>query len=188
MKPSATLVLTVGELRRALAELADSAIVAIAPPAGATSETVRTVSVEVRHGALLLVPSDEDTSALFEAVAAGDIAGARALLSKGVDVNARDPRSPLYDGATALATAAERGLVDMLRLLLELGAEVNARSVSGWTALMRACNSGQTDAARCLLDAGADPDMRNDEGYTAYGRIPGTCLDLMRLFKDRGAA
>jgi len=55
----------------------------------------------------------------------------------------------------------------MARLLLEAGAEVNARNHSGKTALMFA-SYGEIDLVRVLLAAGADPDIRNNDGETAF--------------------
>jgi ankyrin repeat protein len=51
-------------------------------------------------------------------------------------------------------------------LLLEAGAEVNARCHAGKTALMYA-SYGEIDLVGALLAAGADPDIRNNDGETA---------------------
>jgi ankyrin repeat protein len=126
-------------------------------------------------------------AALFEALDRGDLACIRELLAQGADINALDPRTPLYGGETVLINAANRGNTEMVQFLLANGADVDTRSASGWTALMRACNAGDFDCARLLLDAGADPHIRNDEGYTAYGRIQGTSAKLLQLMRDHGA-
>jgi ankyrin repeat protein len=126
-------------------------------------------------------------AALFEAVDRNDLARARELLAQGADINAPDPRTPFFDGATALITAANKGSTDMVQLLLSQGADVDARSASGWTALMRACNAEKFDCARLLLEAGADPNIRNDDGYTAYGRVPANHGELLRLLQDHHA-
>jgi ankyrin repeat protein len=78
------------------------------------------------------------------------------FLDAGCDPNVPDQRLGL-DGAPALHDAACSGDCELIALLLRAGADVNARSASGWTALMRACNGGKLAAARMLLDAGADP-------------------------------
>jgi ankyrin repeat protein len=135
----------------------------------------------------LLPDPNAPGAAWFEAVGRNDVASVRKLLAQGVDVNAPDLRAPLFDGATALTVAAERGLAGMVQLLLSHGANVNARSATGWTALMRACNADQFECARLLLDAGADPTIHNDDGYTAYGRIRANHTELLQLFHDRKA-
>ena len=128
------------------------------------------------------------TPDLHAAVGRRDLAGVRELLSRGDDVNHRDPRPSPWDGETPLLIAAALGHVEMVELLMAHGADVNARSATGWTALIAACNAGNTEIARMLLDAGADPAARNDEGYTAFGRVPGDATKLVRLMAERDAA
>ena len=139
-----------------------------------------------RRRALLPNP-DAPGAALFDAVERGEFSRVRELLAEEGNINAPDPRTPFFDDQTVLIAAASRGDAEMIKLLLANGAEVDARSASGWTALMRACNAGNYDCARLLLDAGADSTIRNAEGYTAYGRIPGNAPKLLRLFRDRHA-
>jgi ankyrin repeat protein len=64
------------------------------------------------------------------------------------------------------AAVAGRDL-EVVRLLVERGADVNARQQVGYTPLMGAASSGREDLARLLLDHGADPALVNDEGKTA---------------------
>ncbi|MDN3354250.1 ankyrin repeat domain-containing protein [Actinomadura sp. DC4] len=124
-------------------------------------------------------------AALFDAVERNDLTAVEALLSRGADVDAPDPRHPPWYAAPALVTAAGRGYTEMVRLLLANGADVNARDAAGGTALIWACNGERADCARLLLAAGADPRARNDLGYTAYGRIPERNEELLRLLEER---
>jgi len=185
MEPECELVINVGEMRRILANLPDSALVGFATSRDGTLASLRTVAAVSKPGLLLLLLPEGRRARLFDVVAENDVVAAKSLLLEGADVNARDPRSPLNDGATALTIAAETGAVEVLRLLLAQGADIDARSASGWTPLMRACNAGQVETARALLEAGADPELRNAEGYSAFGRIPGDCAELLQLFEDR---
>lgn len=52
-------------------------------------------------------------------------------------------------------------------LLLDRGAEVDARAPNGNTALMLAARYGSEGAVNMLLDRGADPRRRNDQGLDA---------------------
>ena len=47
-----------------------------------------------------------------------------------------------------------------MRLLLEKGADIHARSKSQWTPLHFAANSGEEKAVRLLLEQGADIEAR----------------------------
>jgi ankyrin repeat protein len=80
------------------------------------------------------------------------------LLSNGASPKATDSQ-----GNTALILTRS---VDVARLLLEAGAEVNARCHSGKTALMYA-SYGEIGLVGALLAAGADRDIRNNDGETA---------------------
>jgi ankyrin repeat protein len=90
-----------------------------------------------------------ELSELHQAVRAGNLERARALIEAGADVKARSP-----EGRTALHVAAETGHVALVRLLLEAGAEVDARMEYGQTPLHRAATLGR---AIDLCDK--DPDV-----------------------------
>ena len=55
----------------------------------------------------------------------------------------------------SLILAAESGHLDMVRLLIETAADVNAARIDGYTALMCAAQNGHTDCAKLLIEAGA---------------------------------
>jgi ankyrin repeat protein len=55
---------------------------------------------------------------------------------------------------------------DVLRLLIERGADVNAVQTAGYRPLHQAAVAGREDLVRMLLDAGADKTVRCDRGKT----------------------
>ncbi|KNC47506.1 uncharacterized protein AMSG_11713 [Thecamonas trahens ATCC 50062] len=69
-------------------------------------------------------------------------------------------------GWTALHHAAYNNDVESIALLLEAGAQLEARDRIGATPLYVACLSGHTEAAAVLVDANAEIDTRKDEGWT----------------------
>jgi outer membrane protein assembly factor BamB len=95
----------------------------------------------------------DDKDNLFEAARKGDVATVKALLDKGVDVNAKSDY-----GLTALGFAADNGHVEVVKLLLERKADVNATDTFykatplSW-ALMK--QKPQPEVVKMLLTAGA---------------------------------
>lgn len=69
-------------------------------------------------------------------------------------------------GATPLIYAAFGGYAEIVRQLINKGADVNKKSRDGYTALMWAAHNGHLETVRLLLDNGADDTLRH-EGKTA---------------------
>lgn len=88
---------------------------------------------------------------------------ARWLIERGADVNAaaRNPQkvAPLH----AAASVADR---DTMRLLLERGADPDAKQQAGYTALHSAALHGDRAMAELLLQHGAKRDVTSDDGKT----------------------
>jgi hypothetical protein len=89
---------------------------------------------------------------------------------------------------TPLHAAAENGHAEMIQLLLSKGADVNARTASGYTPLHLAAKNGHGLCARILLDAGANVNAQSDNGetplYLAAGNGHG---EMVQLLVARGA-
>ena len=78
------------------------------------------------------------------------------------------PDAPCKNGWTPLMVAANRGHQRIMRLLLESGADANARSKhTDMTALMFAAGSGHVAAVRLLMQHGADANARNSQSNRA---------------------
>lgn len=165
-------------------------------------------------GALALPPE----SPVADAAERGDLEAVRALVRNGADVNAaqadgmtalhwaalnRDPRMTsvlLYAGAhpqattrlggyTAAHLAARRGFADVLRTLLDGGAEATAVTETGVSPIHLAAEGGDVETVQVLLDRGASVDVRDAHSdrtplmfATALGR-----LEVMRALLEAGA-
>uniref|UniRef100_A0AC11ELB1 Ankyrin repeat and MYND domain containing 2 n=1 Tax=Ovis aries TaxID=9940 RepID=A0AC11ELB1_SHEEP len=106
----------------------------------------------------------QEEKELLEVIGKGTIQEAVTLLgSKNVRVNCLDE-----NGMTPLMHAAYKGKLDMCKLLLRHGADVNCHQHEhGYTALMFAALSGSKDITWVMLEAGAETDVVNSVGRTA---------------------
>ena len=104
-------------------------------------------------------------SALMTCARGGVLAAVNALLATGVnvDVNAKEA----YHGQTALMWAAWEGHTEIVRALIEHGADVHARTTTAYTALLLAARDGDKETTQALLDAGADVNEAAEDGTTA---------------------
>lgn len=109
------------------------------------------IKPEVRNGA--------DESALMLAALKGELGLCQVLIKKGADVN--------KTGWTPLHYAATGGHLEVLRLLLEENAYIDAASPNGTTPLMMAAHYGTPLAVKLLLEEGADPLLKNDQDLNA---------------------
>lgn len=81
----------------------------------------------------------------------GDSKQVLAAIEKGFDVNQRSE-----GGYTALHAAAENNHVEVIRLLVANGAEINAKVVTGMTPLDMAREASCDEAVNVLLELGAN--------------------------------
>src|SRR5688572_24198457 len=96
-------------------------------------------------------------SPFFQACAGGDVNTVRQLLRQDTNLaRAVNPEAP-HGGWTGLHTAAQQGHVGVVRVLLEHGADPNAREEGDNTSPLHwAAARGDIEIVRALLDAGSD--------------------------------
>jgi len=105
----------------------------------------------------LRTPQDE--SPLMLASLKGLTQLCQQLISKDADVN--------KPGWTPLHYAATNGHLEIMSVLLENHAYIDAASPNGTTPLMMAAQYGTPSAVKLLLEAGADPLLKNVQNLTA---------------------
>ena len=85
---------------------------------------------------------------------------AKDLIKKCADLDAK-----CNDGLTALMYAAGNGAEEIAKLLIDQGADVNAKSTPYKdTAILYAASNGYKKIVELLLAAGANPDIENIDG------------------------
>ncbi len=87
-------------------------------------------------------------------------------------------------GETPLMLAARKGRVEALQLLIEAGADLDARNEAGQTALFLAVMKEHTEAVRVLIEAGADINAMTPEGETPLDAAKRP--DIVRLLETAG--
>jgi ankyrin repeat protein len=125
---------------------------------------------------------------MIKAAKAGNPAAVRALLEADRSlVDARDS-----DASTPLHCAAWKGHVDVAAVLLEFGADIQARNDNahwGDTPLHAAAHGNQRAVAELLIDRGADIHALNAGGRTPLRETEAhKATAVANLLKKRGAA
>ncbi len=71
----------------------------------------------------------------------------------------------VVNGWTCLMAAACNGHLAICRLLLDKGAQVEAKNINGGTPLHYAANQGHVEIVRLLCDLGANVEARDNHAY-----------------------
>jgi ankyrin repeat protein len=133
-----------------------------AAAAGNSASLVKTLAAAPETSHLW---SEDGWTALHLAAAFGTPEAVRLLLENGAPVDAvsknAQKNQPLH-AALALGRNPET-----IQLLLEAGADPNARQTAGFTAIFSAAAANRRDLVEILIASGADPAIQNDFGQTA---------------------
>ena len=115
----------------------------------------------------------------------GDIKEVERLLhEEEADVNARD----MGNGMTVLMWAVYQGHADVAKLLINKGADINAKLDGGKTVLMFAAHRGRPSIGKLLIEKGADVNAKSKYGSTALITAAANGhLDVVELLIEKGA-
>lgn len=136
---------------------------------------------------------------LLDASKNGDLVQVKTLLSQSTPISndglchGITDRSSLVhfqnaNGNTALVMAAQYGHSEIIRFLLQMGADIGILTNYGQTALMFASTWGHSEAVRLLIQCGADTNIKDINGNTAlmFASAHGH-LGVVQLLTQAGA-
>ncbi|XP_074029955.1 myosin binding subunit isoform X5 [Leptinotarsa decemlineata] len=103
------------------------------------------------------------------------------LATKSSLVNEPHPKN----GSTALHVAAAKGYMDVLKILIQCGADIDAQDVDGWTPLHAAAHWGQKEACQYLAEKLADMEAKNYVGQTAFDLCDTDMLSYLEGLKKK---
>lgn len=121
-----------------------------------------------------------------------------------IDLSPLPPNANAKGGVTALMVATREGSLEIMKMLLDGGADINQQSGNGSTSLLIAVQNGNADTARLLLERGADVNIATAKGWTPLfmavkartrerGTVPSpvidpvAMMDVIKLIVDKGA-
>nr|WKN39943.1 ankyrin repeat domain-containing protein [Tunicatimonas sp. TK19036] len=103
-------------------------------------------------------------------------------IAAGSDLNEKDP----FGGSSPLITASLFGKPEMVKSLIEAGADVNFKNNEGSTALHVAAFFCHPEIVKVLLDNGADKTITNDYGATPYASVASSFSDVKSAYDMMG--
>jgi len=123
---------------------------------------------------------------MIKAAKKGDVAAVKQLLKTDKDLtNARD-----MDDSTPLHCAAWKGHLEVVKALLDAGADINAKSQNdhyGDTPLHAASHGNQKDVVKVLIERGANLHSKNKIGRTPLGETEWhNATAAAKLLRDAG--
>ncbi|XP_038061254.1 ankyrin repeat domain-containing protein 17-like isoform X2 [Patiria miniata] len=128
--------------------------------------------------------TEEGESLLSLACSGGYFELAQVLLKMNANVEDRGSKGD----CTPLMEAASAGHVDIVKLLIDYGADVNAQSSAGNTPLMYACSGGHEEAVKVLLDHEANIEDHNENGHTPLMEAASSGhVGIAKVLLERGA-
>ena len=127
---------------------------------------------------------DTPNVSIHTAIMMGDIETVDQHLKAGTDAN----HSEWTRESSPLITASIFGEVEIAKLLIENGADVNYQNEEGSTALVAASLTGQNGITNLLIQNGAKVNIQNNEGSTALIVASLLCYeDVVKSLLDNGA-
>jgi ankyrin repeat protein len=146
---------------------------------------MQTPEYKAREARIRAKKEKERVNKLFlESVTEGNASQAERLLKAGAELDAKNE-----DGNTPLVIAAERGHLEVAKVLIEHKADINAKAhMFGFNPLIMAASQGHGEMAGFLIDNGADVNATDPHGSTALmWAVIGKHHNVVKLLIAKGA-
>ena len=125
------------------------------------------------------VVTDKD-KAFWEAAKSGKLEAVQRLLSEGVDVNIYGSTIGVDFGCTALFWAAKHNHKEVVQLLLEKDAYIDAGAGMGGAPLHIAAYEGHSEIVELLISEGANTEAKTGDGETVFDFANEEIAELIR--------
>jgi ankyrin repeat protein len=120
------------------------------------------LELDLEQRKIALIPPEKDSNEnLWLALRRGETEGVTKALAAGCDANAAE------DGMSPLLYAAKNGQVEIVRVLLDHGADLTRSIIGGDTALHVAARENRAEVLKLLISRGAHSENSNSRGWTA---------------------
>jgi ankyrin repeat protein len=117
----------------------------------------RSLNARTPNAPNVTTPPSPQINDLSGAARSGDLTRVKLLIANGTDANTADTNG----GRTPLHWAVKGNHIEVVRYLLESGADIDRGERAGKTALDFAAESGQIEMTQLLVDSGADVNKRD---------------------------
>ena len=126
---------------------------------------------------------------LVKACSTGDVNLVKKLINEGANVNYRDNSNKFIKERTPLHIAVNKGHGEVVKLLLDNGADFTARTLPGrMQPLHYAAYEGFKDIAQLLIEKGADVNSKDRYSWTPlHTAVSRKHIGLVRLLIETGA-
>jgi len=116
---------------------------------------------------------------IHAAVLTGNLEVVKQHIKAGTNINETEPMS----GSTPLISAATFGKTDIVKMLIDAGADLTISNNDGTTPLHSAAFFCRVEIVQLLIDANADKTLRNNFGATPRETVIGPFSDIKPIYE-----